>query len=156
MNKTNKSNLLNKELGKWISFTMWLPVLLHTIVSNTNCLVLISVVKKYLSGYKNKTHCKLQVVRVKNLLLFVWGRMREQHRHESFSVIWVFPWHQWALVQDSVEACEVPKRHRNQQEIDFFFLKDYAPCKDFICSIHFYHQTDSFGDQEWAYFILRV
>lgn len=41
-------------------------------------------------------------------------------------------------------------------EVDSFFFKDYAPCEDFICSIHFYHQIDRSKDHEWTHFILIV
>lgn len=74
--------------GKESSKCSWLEhrtPTFFTIISDTDCLILILLVKKYLSRYKNKP-TKLQAVRVKIYPVCV-GEGQDQHRHESFSVI---------------------------------------------------------------------
>lgn len=131
-----------------------------TIISDTDCLILILLVKKYLSRYKNKPTANYKLSGLKIYSCLCGGGWENSTDMNHSPVIWVFPWHQWAPVQDSVEVCKVPKRQRSQREARrwtiFFFPKDYAPWEGLICTIHFHYQMDRRGDHGQTHFILIV
>lgn len=110
-----------------------------TIISDTDCLILISLVKKYLSRYKNKPTANYKLSGLKIYSCLCGGGWENSTDMNHSPVIWVFPWHQWAPVQDSVEVCEVPKRQRSQREArrwtNFFFSQG-------LCSLWRSHLYD--------------
>lgn len=87
-----------------------------TIISDTDCLIFILLVKKYLSRYKNKPTANYKLSGLKIYSCLCGGGWETSTDMNHSLVIWVFPWHQWAPVQGSVEVCEVPTMQRSQRE----------------------------------------